>query len=71
MSDPINKRPPNCPDCGHNMDWHDDGCSLSYCGCKLISEGQIETLRKIMELPIEEAEKLVEPEVEEDMGLEG
>lgn len=53
------------------MDWHDDGCSLSYCGCKLISEGQIETLRKIMELPIEEAEKLVEPEVEEDMGLEG
>jgi hypothetical protein len=36
-----------------------------------INEEQLETLRKIMELPIEEAAELVEDElVDDDMGLE-
>lgn len=28
-------RLPDCPDCGHNFDWHnEDGCTLSYCRCR-------------------------------------
>jgi hypothetical protein len=35
MNDTDKKRLPNCPICGHNMDWHNEtGCTLSYCDCK-------------------------------------
>lgn len=36
---------------------------------EIISDEKLELLKQIMGLPIEEAEKLVESEVEEDMSL--